>query len=184
MTESEAAVAYKELSATLEQVQLKWLRDQVEMYLRFGKVEQREVAVVEEDINQGDLFGMTAGRRRPGPKASFAATTEYTPKERLHILVVAITHAVPHVLEMADAIPQLLHPRAGETVARVMVIRESETGELEEKTLQPAAAPEKVSRLNNVEPRASTAIITIECKFYAAARRRSSGVGSGTALAV
>ncbi len=133
----------------LEQLQLQWLRDQVETYLRFGKVEQREVAVVEEDINQGDLFGMKAGRRRPGPKASFLAT-EFTPKERLHILAVAITYAVPHVLEMANAIPQLLHPRAGAPVARVIVIRESETGELEENTLQPPTSPEKVSLLREL----------------------------------
>jgi len=150
MTDHEAALAFEQFSALLDREHLNWLRTQVEAHLRLGKPEQREVAVLEEDVDRRDLFGLPARRRHPGPKASFLGTIEYTPKERLQILAMAIAHAVPHVLEMANAIPELLHPRQGEPAARVIVVRESETGEVEEKTLQTAASAEKLARLREL----------------------------------
>lgn len=140
VTDEEARIEYQQLVGLLDQVQLSWLRLQVERYLRFGKSEQREVAILDEYVEEHDLFGTPAHRARRGPKANFLLTVEYTSQERLQVLAAAIVEAVPHVLEMANAVPRLLHPGEGQEIARVVVVRESETGEFEEKTLQAEAS--------------------------------------------
>jgi hypothetical protein len=104
----------------------------------------------EEVEQQEDLFGEPAHRSRRGPRTSFLATIEYTPKERLRVLAMAIAQAVPHLLEMANDIPRLLRPQPGGEFPRVVLVRESETGELEESKLLSELPGEKLAKLREL----------------------------------
>lgn len=150
MTEQEARTDYEQLSALLDREHLSCLRAQVEAYFRFGKPERREVAVVDEEVEQQDLFGEPAHRSLRNPRANFLATVEYTPQERLQVLAMAISQAVPHLLEMANDIPGLLRPQRGGEIPRVVLVRESETGELEENTLHSELPGEKLAKLREL----------------------------------
>jgi hypothetical protein len=150
MTDQEARVEYKQLAGLLHEHSMGWLIAQVEDHLRFGKAEQREIAVVDEDGRQQGLFGEPAQKRRRGPKATFLATVEYTEQERLQILAAATVEAVPHLTEMVTVVPRLLFSRDVETGARVVVVHESPAGEVEEKTIQADVSSEKLDRLRSL----------------------------------
>jgi len=150
VTDQEARIAYEQLAKLIEQRHLNWLKAQVEGYLRLGKSERREVALVDEQMEQQDLFGEPAHRSRRGPRANFVATVEYSPKERLQILAIAISQAVPHLLEMANEIPRLLKPQPDGEIPRVVLVRESETGELEESKLHSEPPGEKLAKLREL----------------------------------
>jgi hypothetical protein len=147
MTDQEARTEYEQLAALLDRENLGWLKAQVEAYFRFGKPERREVTVVDEEVEQQGLFGEPAHRPRRGPRANFLATVEYTPQERLQNLAMAISQAVPQLLEMANAIPELIRPQSGGDVPHVILVRESETGELEENALHSGVPAEKLLKL-------------------------------------
>jgi len=105
MTDQEAIETWAALSAMLTKFELADVLRRVEMYLREGKAEEREIEPLEEHSDhEGRLFNVEDFRRRPGPRARYLAVVEYTPQERLQILVEATLHAVVFPRQMEHEI--------------------------------------------------------------------------------
>lgn len=105
MTDQEAIETWTALSAMLTKFELADVLRRVEAYLREGKAEEREIEPLEErSNNEGRLFNVEGFRRRPGPRAHYLAVVEYTPQERLQILVEATLHAVVFPRQMEHEI--------------------------------------------------------------------------------
>ncbi|HLH09004.1 MAG TPA: hypothetical protein VKW78_17325 [Terriglobales bacterium] len=105
MTDQEATETWAALSALLTKFELADVLRRVEAYLREGKPEEREIEQLEERPDtEGRLFHVEGFRRRPGPRARYLAVVEYTPQERLQILVEATLHAVVFPRQMEHEI--------------------------------------------------------------------------------
>ena len=157
MTDQEAAQAYEDLASALEEYQLGWVRDQVEAFLDQGKTELREVALLDEVTLLDEKLDMQAGlampvhRKRPGPRSSFLATVDYTSKEKLRQLAIAIAHAVPHPLEMVSSLVVSLDSAyEASRPLRILAVRESGDGDVEPRALEVETPEEKVTRFREI----------------------------------
>lgn len=105
MTDQEATETWAVLSVLLTKFELADVLRRVEAYLREGRPEEREIEKLEERPNrEGDLFHVEDFRQRPGRRARYLGVVEYTPQERLQILVEAILHAVVFPRQMEHEI--------------------------------------------------------------------------------
>ena len=90
---------FQELAEILDNLQLKWVVDQVSEQVRLGKAVDKEVTAIEQVRFQEALPGLPPDREHKY-KVIFSATAEYTAQERLLLLVDAIKHAVVYTAYM------------------------------------------------------------------------------------
>src|SRR5437016_1392304 len=148
MNEKEALGAYEQLSHTLRQQKLGWVVDQVDRYLRLGKSEEKEIPIAGEEPG---LPGMPVYSTRRGRKPKFLATMDYMAQERLQILAIAITHAVPHLSDIAtylwESLPSV---QSVDLPVRILLVHETEDGETKEWAIERLATDENISRLRGL----------------------------------
>jgi hypothetical protein len=90
------------LSSVLREKEMVWVIDQVNEQISLGKTESKEI-VSDEDYRQNTLPEFVPKRRTSGRgrrKEEFLVTTEYTPKEKLLLLIDAIEQAVVNTSTM------------------------------------------------------------------------------------
>jgi hypothetical protein len=93
MNDRECTQAYKQLGGILDEIALGWVIAQVSAQVKIGKAVQREIET---------LIDEHGARLKKGPRATFAVTVEYTPSERLELLIDAIKQAVVSTAQMED----------------------------------------------------------------------------------
>ena len=151
MNEKEALGAYEQLSHTLRQQKLGWVVDQVDRYLRLGKSEEKEIPIAGEEPVGPGLPGMPVYSTRRGRKPKFLATVDYTAQQRLQILAIAITHAVPHLSEIATKLRESLRSvRAIDQPVQIVLVHETEDGETKEWAIEPVVAGENMDRFRDL----------------------------------
>jgi plasmid stabilization system protein ParE len=103
MNDRECTQAYKQLGGILDEIALGWVIAQVSAQVKIGKAVQREIETLRENRGGGLLAIDEHGARlKKGPRATFAVTVEYTPSERLELLIDAIKQAVVSTAQMED----------------------------------------------------------------------------------
>ncbi len=104
MNDQDYSELYDTLSNILRDKELVWVLDQVSEQIRLGKTESKEIFPEEEGRQQNPLPGVESrlqaprGRRRK--KEEFLVSTEYTPKEKLILLIDAIEQSVVNTNRM------------------------------------------------------------------------------------
>lgn len=104
MTSDEAEEAFRSLSAAMREHGFDWVANQVEEKLALGKVRPKQIGSRDSDDPSNDGLAVRSVER-PGKmsagSALFAVSEEYTPQERLGVLLDAIELAIPVVNEVA-----------------------------------------------------------------------------------
>jgi hypothetical protein len=118
MNDQEATRIYENLDTSLRKAGLGWLVDEVAAEIRHGKPEQRKLRVRASDEAEPVLIALEEeGQRRT--TARFVGSAEYTPNERLNLLLTAIERATVEVAAMEQDTAKLLarsrSPKADET---------------------------------------------------------------------
>lgn len=104
---------FSALADVLRQKEMLWVLDQVNEQIRLGKTESKEISPQDEDYRQSTLLDIgprpktTRGRARK--KEEFLVTTEYTPKEKLLLLIDAIEQAVVNTNRMVHDTLEFTH---------------------------------------------------------------------------
>jgi hypothetical protein len=102
MDDQEIETIFEGLSQMITQHKMDWVITQVSEQIRLGKIKDEEVKVLRHKRVTGrsphpDRY---MAELQPGPRESFLRTVEYSPKERLLLLVEAIEQAVANTAEM------------------------------------------------------------------------------------
>jgi hypothetical protein len=128
VTTDECTAAYDQLRLMLENQRLAWVARDLEAVVAIGKTEIKEVSTVTvEEAREmlaigrpGALSSLpaTSYPRRRGRHATFVATLDYTPEERLQLLIHAIRAAVKDTAEMEVAVADEL-VRGGATSGEI-----------------------------------------------------------------
>lgn len=113
MNEEESIAAFNSLQEALRTRDLGWVLDQVAEQVRAGKPSTREV--VERPVDYLWVAERTrGGERLKTRKTRFPATIEYTPQERVLLMLDAIEHAVINTAEMAAHITRFAEKELGQ----------------------------------------------------------------------
>lgn len=114
MNASEAEQVYNNLLAILRQDELSWIIEQMIENIAIGKPQTKQVKTYGERDERRQLPLFQAHPSSPilpfeynkptGPKADLTATLEYTPHERLLLLIKAIEQAILDTAEMESMI--------------------------------------------------------------------------------
>jgi hypothetical protein len=112
MNDEDFNTIFSALSEVLRQKEMHWVLDQVNEQIRLGKTESKEISP-DEDYRQSSLLdvGARPRARRGGArkKEEFLVTTEYTPKEKLLLLIDAIEQAVVNTNRMVHVTLEFTH---------------------------------------------------------------------------
>jgi hypothetical protein len=138
MTESEANEVFDRLRTMLLEAGLDWMVDQVSEQIRFGKLTIKTVRVPRESDSFIEGEEPTYGIRRRASTARFPATAEYSPKERLRLLIEGIEQAVLRLADIETAVLDRFHDvsfASDETQKRLQVKPASATRAESLKTL-------------------------------------------------
>lgn len=111
MTPDECLQVHNELIEMLRQVEMTWIIEQVNETILLGKSHSKKVKTFKErsgndqlqliyDTNQSPATISEYRARPTGPEVDLTATLEYTPQERLKLLITAIEQAVVETAEM------------------------------------------------------------------------------------
>lgn len=98
MTEVNARESYSQLVAIIKDTQIKWILEEVEEEIRRGKPQQRKVKV--EKSEDGPWSAETDTQQDKRSIAKFTASIEYTPEERLELLIHALEQATLEAANM------------------------------------------------------------------------------------
>jgi hypothetical protein len=113
MNNEDYNIIFSALSEVLRQKEMHWVLDQVNEQIRLGKTESKEISPRDEDHRQNILLDVSARPRtirgRARKKEEFLVTTEYTPKERLLLLIDAIEQAVVNTNRMVHDTLEFTH---------------------------------------------------------------------------
>lgn len=138
MNISECNEVYNQLVSSLREKDLSWVVDQVNETLALGKPQSRKVKTYEERVerNQLPLFPGSSSSSEPtvyeygkptGPKADLTAILEYTPQERLILLLNAIEQAVVDTAAMEDiAVVHLEELAVNQGITGIVFVSEQE----------------------------------------------------------
>jgi hypothetical protein len=103
LTDDEAVEAFRFLVDALRDNGLAWVITQVEEKIALGKVRTKKLRAREVQAHIEGLWELEDLREPTSRRgALFAVAEQYTPQERLHILIDSISIAVPVVNEIAD----------------------------------------------------------------------------------
>lgn len=102
MDDQQCTETYEILHKVLEQNGLGWVFEQVEEEIRLGKTVEREIDTLREDKQGFDLFTHEdyPTTLKKGTKARYPVTIQYSPPERLLLLIDALERAVVNTAEM------------------------------------------------------------------------------------
>src|SRR4051794_3740366 len=100
ITDSEVDKVYDTLRGTLQETGFSWVAAQVAREIRLGKTESKKIRTTERDEPEEFLLDNPI---RTGKPEMFTSSVEYTPKERLELLLAALEHASIEVAEVHDA---------------------------------------------------------------------------------
>jgi hypothetical protein len=147
MTVDECEIAYVQLAEVLSRVGLDWVIQQLNAHLHMGKREEREVSPVTADEERilastrqlGFAHPREASPRRRARRASFVTTVQYTPEERLRILLRAIRVAFVDVADMEREVTETLRSIG-------IASTEFETAENQHQIIDAQEAQERVAR--------------------------------------
>jgi len=82
MTDQEATEIWNSLSTLLSKLDLDSVTQRIEVFLREGRSQPREIQQFEERPGvEGSFFLEDELRRRPGPRSRYLAVVDYTPRE-------------------------------------------------------------------------------------------------------
>ncbi|MCE5200789.1 MAG: hypothetical protein ABFD54_13110 [Armatimonadota bacterium] len=107
MTNEEARGAYERLYAVLRQHELNWVLNEVDEAIAEGKVVLKDVEEIPEQWIDGTR---RRGRRR---KVKLLSNIPYTDKEKLELLINAISQALVSPSLMAEKTMKVLMPELG-----------------------------------------------------------------------
>jgi hypothetical protein len=105
LTEAEALRAFRFLANYLREAELGWVINQVEEKLALGKVQTKKLPARKTPDYFEGFFAVeevTTTSPRKGPAPLFAVAEEYSPHERLDVLLDSIVMAVPVVTMVAE----------------------------------------------------------------------------------
>ncbi|MDQ6791291.1 MAG: hypothetical protein M3256_03800 [Actinomycetota bacterium] len=141
MTDEECLQAFDELVRTLRDSGLVWVVDQVQSGVAVGQLQVVQISPAKAPASLPLLDDMMAspepGGRRPGPKSDFTKTIDYSPQEKLRLLLQAVEHVLVRTTvmesESTTALGELLNVQAIEFASETTIEPGSTT-----KRLQPA----------------------------------------------
>lgn len=113
LTDNEAAEAFLALTRTLREVGLDWVVTQVEEKLALGKLQAKRLRAFETTEIPEDLWEFNepgAGRQSKRVSAVFTVAEQYSPQERLVVLLEAVVLSVATLNEVAVATFDHLKP--------------------------------------------------------------------------
>ena len=154
MTDQEATETWNFLSTLLKNLDLESVIQRVEAHLRDGRPEAREIHQFEERAVGGDsFFPEDELRRRTGPRSRYLAVVEYTPRERVQILVDAVLHAIVFPRQMEHEIWNYLEKSSDEPerVSGMEVIRIAHETQNEKPVISMLRRQMPLSDLNNLQ---------------------------------
>ncbi len=99
---------YAELRSVLEEMQLSWIIEEVENQMRIGRLDTRDVhtlSLPEDHARQQRLPLLGQGSEnnlRRGRTATFPVSVEFSPRERVEILLNAIEQVFVNTIEIQD----------------------------------------------------------------------------------
>ncbi len=105
MDEQESQALFDELIHILQTLEMSWVVDQVNETVRFGKTETKEVKTYTETLEPGQqvrIFDQLRPTLKESSKANLPATIEYTPQEKLKLLIDAIEQVTINLNSMKD----------------------------------------------------------------------------------
>ena len=98
---------FRRLSDSLLSAKLDWLLDQILEHLRLGKAATTRVKEMQERPGRNDrLLRKIDDLFTPGPLREYPTTIEYSPQERIAVLLSAVEEVVVRVPEMQDSVSQ------------------------------------------------------------------------------
>ena len=138
LTSDEAATTYHALVQFLKDSELQWIVAQVEEQVALGHVESKRMAVSERDpfdeedtrsrkrraVSEPDLFGEAYPNSREGRRqtrktpATFVVSREYSPEERLLLLIDSAVIGIVQLNQIADEVAQFFEKELGNGTVR------------------------------------------------------------------
>jgi hypothetical protein len=100
ITDSEALNLYENLRRLLTEIKFEWVVAEVDSEVRLGKTETTRIRTFDTDV-PSELLELTDVRY--GKPTRFTRTIEYTPRERLTLLIDAVERASVDVAELHEA---------------------------------------------------------------------------------
>ncbi len=135
MTDQEATETWAALSALLTKFELADVLEELRrICVRVSLRNEKLNSWKNVPDREGRLFHVEDFRRRPGPRARYLAVVEYTPQERLQILVEATLHAVVFPRQMEHEIWNYLEKSSDGAsnpidIHTIRVVHETPSGE-------------------------------------------------------
>jgi hypothetical protein len=87
MSDQEAEDTFRQIAALLERLEMNWVVREVNETIRLGKLASEKIEIQEEIFDEANVLAPT-GRRRS--RESFTVSVDFTPKEKLLLLVDAL----------------------------------------------------------------------------------------------
>lgn len=105
MDSQECDEVYAKLLQILSENKLEWTVDQVKEQILLGKTIEKEIVTFKKnklDLPMSFELEMYQTPLKKGPKVKFPVTEEYTPEERLELILDAIEQAIINTAEMEN----------------------------------------------------------------------------------
>jgi hypothetical protein len=138
MNNEDAIQMYAELATILREFALDWVVEQVEDDIRAGKAEQKRATVSadrREALAEAPPSGAKISRRRPTREEEFTALRDFSPTERLELLIDATDRAVQGAanlesqllsMKVFGGVKIVLAGEEGDNVSRSLDARQTE----------------------------------------------------------
>ena len=107
MTDEEASDAFGFLDSTVRETGLRWIAEQVAADIQLGRIAPKRVRVREREDGEF-LFDVDI---RKATNAVFVESVEYTNKERLELMLTALTRAISDVADLHQSTIENLDPK-------------------------------------------------------------------------
>jgi len=108
MDDQERVETYHRLLHILRNVKLGWVADQIEEQVRVGKTVEKEVDTLKPYHHEPQLFESSSVSLTKGPKAMFPVTVEYSPVERVELVLEAIERTIVSAAEMEQHLAEVI----------------------------------------------------------------------------
>jgi hypothetical protein len=105
LSADEAERIFGELAATMREYHLEWIVAQVEAQISLGRVALKSLEVNEHEMfADEDTMFTSRPRRSRRKRATFAVSEQYSPQEKLELLIDGLSAGVIQVNQIADEV--------------------------------------------------------------------------------
>lgn len=103
LSDDELQTAYTALAEAARESRLGWVLEQVEERIAFGKTTIKKLSAKKHpELALTEPWELEGHREKRGSQATFVASEEYSPAERLELLIDALLLAVPTAHQVAE----------------------------------------------------------------------------------